>query len=792
MASERYVHLELSRLTPTPPRRKGGGGGEPLKKYTNVRQHGDHIKKQLDVAERALIQAKPDQFDPGLLVRLKIQPGTLSESALKAFGIDVVSEESDETLVVFFNDQAKKEFIARLERYQLGQSGHGVSSNVFHAIEEIGKWGRKNRIGRTLRKKTWSAKDQLTVDIELWPRDSKRLNDRECEQTVSWFKSKNAEVWDQLSTKSVVLIRVQLTGAVLDQALELETIRIVERPPELYLEPSEYDSQLKDFVVEGPDHENGATIAILDGGVVSGHPMLAKAMGDEVSFVADRTLTVQTGHGSAVAGFALYGDVEKCVKEKHFSTSLRLLSGIVLAGEHDNYDRRLIANQVIEAVTYFHDEYQCRVFNISFGDSLQPYDGRHVRGLATVLDELAREKDIIFVVSAGNFCGSPDSKVPKDWRAEYPHYLHSPEAKIIDPAPALNAITVGSLARYDADQKSIRFPRDVNLQPIARAGEISPFSRTGPGPNGAIKPDLVEYGGNLSVDLRGGGEPRFTRIDPNIGEMALKHQFVGDRLFVPMIGTSFAAPKVSNIAARLLGEYPDASANLVRALLVLNAKWPSPIKDKYEEDEDVDMVRDYCGYGYGVADVDRTLYSIDTCVTLISEQVIAANQTHFFEIPLPEDFLANGRCDRSIRVALAHCPPCRSTRKVYKGSKMSFKIVCDDDVETLAARFSEGSDLDNISEWTGVTPGGRLRGKGSVMAAGKRLHRIASNFPLKNGKRLFIVVTHQVEEWAAGVVSPEEKYAVAVALEEHANNEVQLYAQLRARLRQRARARVGS
>jgi hypothetical protein len=576
-------------------------------------------------------------------------------------------------------------------------------------------------------------------------------------------------------------------GALLDEVLELETVRCIELPPSLHFETADYDVELRDLEITGPDAGTGTPIAVLDSGVISGHPLIEQAFGEEISFVAGVDPSDETGHGTGVAGFALYGDIERCLEQRQFATRLMILSGKVLSGHRDEYDRRLIASQVIEAVNYFCDELGCRIFNISFGDSQQPYDGRHVKGLASVLDELARARGILFVVSAGNFSGSDE--VPIDWRTEYPGYLFSREARIIDPAPALNVLTVGSLARYDQDRNAARRPRDVNHQSIARADELSPFTRTGPGPNSAIKPDLVEYGGNVAIDLRVGGAPRFNQPDPNISEIGLKHSYAGARLFTPLIGTSFAAPKVTNLAGRLLSEYPDSSTNLLRALLLLNAKWPEGAMSLIEHPEDSGLELEFYSYGYGRPDTEKTLYSLESCVTLAAEERIGHDQTHFFEILLPEDFMVAGRVERFIRVALAYCPPCRSTRKTYKGSKISFKIVAEDDLETLSNRFREGSNLDNIGEWTGFTPGSQLRSKGTAMASSKKISTVPGNSPLRNGKRLFVVVTHQVEDWAKDLVNDLEPYALAVALESNARENVRLYTQLRTRLRQRARAR---
>ena len=48
----------------------------------------------------------------------------------------------------------------------------------------------------------------------------------------------------------------------------------------------------------------------------------------------------------------------------------------------------------------------------------------------------------------------------------------------------------------------------------------------------------------------------------------------------------------------------------------------------------------------------------------------------------------------------------------------------------------------------------------------------------------------QVEDWEKGIVQNEERYALAAAFEDRTRNDVRFYAQLRAKLRQRVRARV--
>jgi hypothetical protein len=150
-----------------------------------------------------------------------------------------------------------------------------------------------------------------------------------------------------------------------------------------------------------------------------------------------------------------------------------------------------------DAIRYLRETFGCRVFNVSLGDDRLPYQNGKVSPWASVLDTLARDLDIVIVVSAGNFeydpgiGGSPDGHVH-----EYPRYLLSGPARIIEPATGAVVLTVGALAH------SARLPPGsaVALRPIAQAMQPSPFTRAGPGLGGSIKPEVCDVGGSHAYD----------------------------------------------------------------------------------------------------------------------------------------------------------------------------------------------------------------------------------------------------------------------------------------------------
>jgi hypothetical protein len=148
-----------------------------------------------------------------------------------------------------------------------------------------------------------------------------------------------------------------------------------------------------------------------------------------------------------------------------------------------------------EAIETFHREYGCRVFNISLGDPKLIYKGGKPSAWAYILDTLARDLDVVIVVSAGNLPLLPTyNEEAEKIVASYPHYLLNQEARIIEPATAANVLTVGSLTQSEFSYFMVRYPNDPSIKCVAALDQPSPFTRSGLGVNNAIKPDVCEYG----------------------------------------------------------------------------------------------------------------------------------------------------------------------------------------------------------------------------------------------------------------------------------------------------------
>lgn len=768
-----YPHLRLEREQPVNERRTRRSRGVP--EPADIPEHARSLQTSL---RNTLEAVKQDVggFDERSLFKLSV--GALSpEEIEKGFpGVEIVSQEEGGYALVFADDGSLAEFEARLSTLVAGDAPK--YKQILYALQAFDRWSPNDRKGWALRRDGFPVTDSFLVDVELWPLSRPGERDKLLKAFNSWLQGLGATILDRVNSEGYLAFRLKVSQQQAEVLLEHRDVRTVDLPPCFGFEMQVLQLDIQDVGTVPSPANNVPLLAVLDSGIAAGHPLLAPAIGDAQGFIRPNLdAHDDNGHGTLVAGIALYDDVEECARTGQFSPVLRILSGRILDANAEA-DPRFIENIVEEAVRYFHKSYKCRVFNLSYGDINKPFLGGRVRGLAYTLDRLSRELDILFVVPTGNIRDLPVETL----RDKYPGYLLDDTSKIIDPAPALNALTVGSLARWDKGVQAWRWPQDLAENPIARHDHPSPFSRTGLSVNGAVKPELVAYGGNLAIDPRTGQV-----IDRGLGELSTNHDFATGKLLSEDIGTSFAVPHVAHMAARLLAEMPNASANLLRTVLIANARVPATVSNLLDGDEDK-IARTV---GYGVVD-SATLYrSMEEQVVLIAEATLTNDSNHFYEVPIPNSLYGDGKKSRrrEITVAIAHSPAVRTTRVDYKASRLTFHLIEAPTLEAAVAATSKetAKQVKSIQElgckkkMYGIT----LRSWGTAQASTWIISR-------ERTSRLFLVVTRNDQPWAAGITKDEEPYALSIRISDKENENARLYTEIRTNLqvRQRARARA--
>ena len=773
-----HPHLELRREEPITERRPRRGFA-PVKPPDDPRRHGDNLRTNLRAA-RAAAEKDLGGYDERRLIKIELKDKVSPEEIERAAsGIQIVSQEEGKLILAFAAAGQLDAFEAKLA--SLAAGGDVTYRNLLYALQGFDRWTPDDRTGWALKNDGFPDVEPFLLDVELWPIERGNDSTRLRAAFENWVATNGGQVVDAVRKPHLTLYRIRCNRALADDLLRHRDARLVDLPPRIGLERAVVSTDVQDLDESPAPPEDAPGIVVLDSGLVAGHPILAPAVGDAQSFLSGRSDTDEHGHGTFVSGIALYDNVAECVRNRRFVPELRLFSGRILDDRNEG-DPRFVENQVDEAVRYFVENYNCRIFNISYGDRNKPYQGRHVSGLAVTLDALSQELDVLFVVPTGNYTGDDDG--PSDWRAEYPHYLTGETSTLLDPAPALNALTVGSLARYERGAPNQRWPDDPAYRPIARSDQPSPFTRHGPSVNGAIKPDLVDYGGNMLVDVRSGERPMAGY--QGAGELSSSHEFAAGRLFSEDSGTSFAAPRVANAAARLLGEMPGASVNLCRALLVSHARTPAACTSLFADNEGA--LRNLTGYGL----VDRSaLYrSVENHVTLWAEESIEDRHHHFYEIPVPDEFWSRGRREREVTVALAFRPPVRTTRIGYRAVAISFKLIQATSLDKVAQSFNIAVDRDtapNIQERaSGRRISERDRSRGTVQASTWKFTQPSSAM---RESSWFVVVTRNDPAWGENLSSKREQYALTVILADRFAEQPRLYTRIEARLREQIRVR---
>lgn len=775
-----YEHLRLDREEPINLRhpRRGGGGFTPQ----DPRAYGAALGTKFQAARGRITD--PDQADIGgyddrKLIKIQLRHGeSLTPDSFQAIpGVEIVSQEEKTVVLAFATDEGLDEFERRLAT--LARDGNVTRKDLLYAIEDFDHWTPEDRTGNALREQGFPEETPFTLDVELWPQERQDKRQAMVRAFVDLLQELGIKKLDELKLPSLVKLRVRCDQNQADQLLRHRDVRTVDLPPRLGVSVQLLMTDINQFPVVDPPPADAPAIAVLDSGLTSGHPLLAAAVGDAQGYLEPHRSAndAEPWHGTFVGGLALYGDVHNAIQQRQFVPQLRLFSGKVF--EDDGQDQtEFVEKAVEEAVRDLHGQYGCKVFNLSYGDLNKVYDGRHVRGLAYTLDRLTRELGVLFVVPAGNL---QLNQLPQDARGQYPHYLFEEHARLLDPATALNALTVGGISLFEATRDAQNHPNTIEDHILARANQPFPLTRRGPSINGAIKPDVVEHAGNIALMLTG-GRPRHT----GLGVVSLNGGFATHGFaFKEDIGTSYAAPLVAHKAARLLAEVPDASPSLLRALIGAHARWPqaceallNPGNNAEGRDKLLRLV------GYGRVDDAALFRSLDHTVTLLAEERVGNDQHHFFELPVPDSFWANGRRTREITVALAYSPEVRTTRLDYRRTKLWFNLVVADSLDDVTRAFQR-----NREEGMGEHSNGRWLPNDTRKNGTLQVSRWRFKQALANGHKVFVVVTRQDSPWSDGR-DGDEPYAVAVVLADREQANAQLYAQVRAALQARAQARA--
>ena len=406
-------------------------------------------------------------------------------------------------------------------------------------------------------------------------------------------------------------------------------------------------------------------VAVHDTGLDLLHPLLAPILIGADTAVPDGSVHDWNGHGTKMAGLAVYGDLSTQVLSASLTPYARLVAIDYLApGEQGDVLWAERTDLSIELADQLAREHRV-VHNISMG---APNPREHEpTSWSVAVDRAAWNggKGRLIVVSAGNTAPVVD---PLDYPTE------SLASMLSQPAQSWNAITANGVTELDALAARDR-ALGVSSSPAARAGQLSPFSTAAPANVAPFKPDVAAEAGNIAPDGRNANEGLI-----GLSLLTTASRVLGTGL-TRTNATSAAAALVTNALARIWAAYPDFTAASIRALLAHSSEIPGASLSQLGT---IDARR---ALGNGAIDVSRALESTLTRPVLVFEGALRPRRIDLdgeihrdvvlVRLPFPTDSLESiGDAEVRLDVTLSYfVEPSEAERRTkYAGARLRWDM----------------------------------------------------------------------------------------------------------------------
>lgn len=662
----------------------GGGPSEFQIPLRDRLAHGRALLGQLEAAAASSEASRSEARalgvpDPsGIILCFRSEPeNELALASLEAerSGIRLLSvkDEGGAMLAtVFVPDGKLKHFTSRIEAYRSDETRSRKPKNekLVASISEISK-----AVARQL----WTDEAELYPESddaiwwEVWVRTTPGGPE------TGAFRSAAEKLGLRAGPRSIAFVDRQVFlvyGArrLIERSVDLldmiAELRRAKDSPRDFLEMPPRDQ--KDWAADllsrvTPPGPNAPAVCLLDSGVNYGHPLLQSALAPSDVQTCDPKWQASDhcGHGTGMAGLALYGDLQAALLSRAPIDLRHRLESVKLIPPSGQNDPELYGALTAEAVARAEIQAPERPRATCLTVSSPDFRDRGVpSSWSSELDALAcgaddGERRLVFVAA-----GNVDRK---DW-IDYPDSNHTDS--IHDPGQAWNALTVGAFT----DRSQLDAATFPGWALVAHPGSLSPSSTTSLTWNDRwpVKPDIVLEGGNAARD------PSGTLCDApdDLSLLTTNWQFLTG-LFTSTGDTSAATAQAARMGALILAEYRDLWPETARALLVHSASWTDQMLSEFPPKKGAMTRRSLVRcYGFGVPDVSRALWSLRSHVTLIAQDELQPFQKedgdiktaamNLHSLPWPTEVLRDLAGDVRMRVTLSYFVEPSPARRAWK------------------------------------------------------------------------------------------------------------------------------
>ena len=377
--------------------------------------------------------------------------------------------------------------------------------------------------------------------------------------------------------------------------------------------------ELQTFLDSSEYRDSDMTIGIIDGGISDDNVFLKPFIVVREEYVNKAYQNPK--HATFIASTIQYGTVMNNIAAASYRFKFVDIVAIPNSDKDYGLTDSISEDDLMEIIEEVMGKYSglTKIWNMSLNVENKPCDGT-MSDLGIFLDYIQDKYHVQIFVSSGNVNTLP----LRNWPPQSEIGEHD---RLISPADSVRALTVGSVALFDSDDSIVNY------------NEPSPFSRRGPGANYVVKPDIVDYGGNLSnsyvIDGLGvkGMDPYGNIIEGN--------------------GTSYSTPRSLQKYASIYEEMVAPDLLLAKAMLIHSAR----MKSRELLDEQPDNIK-YYGFGIPSENIQDILQCSEDNVTLVFKQKISQG-THLemYDFPYPKSLIKDYKYIGEIGMTLAYLPP---------------------------------------------------------------------------------------------------------------------------------------
>lgn len=514
----------------------------------------------------------------------------------------------------------------------------------------------------------WTDQQQPFPDLdqdvtwEVWLRRSAKIDHlaRLRERAAAF----NLTVGEQVITfvdRTIVLVHGK--GRDLARSIELlgviAELRLAKTTADFFMAMTAIEQQkwVDDLVGRLEPAADGApAVCLFDTGLNRGHPLIGPVAADADlhTYKPQWGKDDRKGHGTPMAGLAVYGDIAEALASGQKIKLGHRLESVKIINDADPHEKNLYGAVTQESAYRVEVKPGNRVYCMAVTASDTRDRGRPSSWSAAVDELTAGRMDgqrRLMIIAAGNTVWAERRNYPDSNLTDSIH----------DPAQSWNALTIGGYTEKALiDQK--KYP---GWEAVAPAGDLAPASCTSmtwKDTKWPIKPDIVLEAGNMG---RHAAHADLDYIDDALQLLSTPHDFAVKKPLVTFGDTSAAAALAARLAAMLWAKYPRLTPEAVRALMIHSAAWTPAMTKRFTNGKGVNYDELVRCFGFGVPQVRQLLSSADNALTLVAQgsikpfhkdgDDIKPREMKLHALPWPTETLAGlGETSVSLRVTLSY------------------------------------------------------------------------------------------------------------------------------------------